>query len=233
MVLSRRLMSAAGQGLVQYSASLDGVGTPGDHFLSDNAGVAAAYTLSAFVKFSDTSVRRGIMGWLNAAGYNQEANALERNSDNQLRWLGVGGVENTGLSISDTNWHHVHVTRSSGQISITLDAGTPYAVSNDNLPTTPSSRYLAFGRLGEFVTHIFSGNMAHCWYVDGASYGVSTFASGGLPKAPSVIDAAISSYGSNGGALLFGNSGDLSAVSYGGGSFTAYGDPTQSTEFPT
>ena len=232
MVLTRRLLATGGP-LVQYSASLDGVGTPGDHFLSDNAGVAAAYTLSAFVKFADTSVRRGIMGWLNAAGYNQEANALERNSDNQLRWLGVGGVENTGLSISDTNWHHVHVTRSSGQISITLDAGTPYAVSNDNLPTTPSSRYLAFGRLGEFVTHIFSGNMAHCWYVDGASYGVSTFASGGLPKAPSVIDAAISSYGSNGGALLFGNSGDLSAVSYGGGSFTAYGDPTQSTEFPT
>lgn len=233
MVLSRRLMSAAGQGLVQYSASLDGVGTPGDHFLSDNAGVAAAYTLSAFVKFADTSVRRGIMGWLNALGQNAEANALERNSDNQLRWVGVGGNENTGLSITDTNWHHVHVTRASGQISITLDAGTPYAVSNDSLPGTPAARVLAFGRMGEFDGLYFSGNMAHCWYVDGASYGVSTFASGGLPKAPSVIDAAITSYGSNGGALLFGNSGDLSEVSYGGGAFTAGGDPTQSTEFPT
>lgn len=231
MVLSRRLLMASEQTpLVQYSATFDG---NGDFLPSDNAGVSATYTLSVFVKFADTSVKRGIMGWIESSGNNVTANSVERDSDNQLRWVGAGGNEATGLYITDTNWHHVHVTRASSQISVTLDSGTPYAVSNDSLPTIPESRYLSFGRWGEYDGFYFSGYMAHCWYVDGASYGVSTFASGNLPKSPSAINASITNYGSNGGALLFGNSGDLSEVSYGGGAFTAYGDLTQSTEFPT
>lgn len=230
MFLAKRLMASEQTPLVQYSASLDGAS---DYFFSNNSGVPSTYTLSAFVKFSGATSIRGIMGWSNSSGQNAESNIIARNSDNQLVWIGIGGNENTGLYISDTNWHHVHVTRASTQISITLDAGTPYAVSNDSLPGTPTERYLTFGRLGEYDGFYFPGNIAHCWYVDGASYGVSTFASSGIPKLPSVIDAAISSYGSNGGALLFGNSSSLSDVSYGSGAFTTGGAPTQSTAFPT
>ncbi len=124
----------------------------------------ADFGVSFWVKRNDNGRRQVIMGQADVAGANT-ANSItiEFNSTDYLITAFCSGnnyysVPNVTTTTTDTNWHHVVFTRTSGVFKTYLDTTLLGTLTNSS-SINSSTKNFSFGRSGEYNGLYFNGSI--------------------------------------------------------------------------
>jgi len=109
------------------------------------------FDVTMYVKRGGTG-RDGFFGQSDSSGNNNTIRMLiEFNASNVLRFIGYDGTttqEILGSTVTDSNWHKVQVTRTSGTVELFLDDVSEGTATIAN-STTATEHGWAFGRVGD------------------------------------------------------------------------------------